>query len=484
MTSAEFSYLASIGYSGSVSDKRNAYFNDLIGAKTLFPVLPATGDSTARIQAALDAAGPDETVKLYGTFSTSSTIVSKGNLDAQSAVINYSGAGVALQLGDTVSTYHRKRILTPRLNCTSKPAVGAGWAVGTVGIKVIDVQSSQILITHVRNFECGLYLYGSDNGCVYNNFFIGQLDNNKKNLVFENLSSVGWTNQNIFVGGRFSHNPAEGTDIAGCAQVWMSSTYGSNNNTFIGCSFETSGAPEYLLDIQSGYFNIFDNCRWEAQNGAVPRVRWGATTAYNKIIEGYDARNLVETRVAGSLRNSIESNYGNRVFTGGTGPGVIAENTNSSSSPIWTFMDAGADAALDDPLTLYRMQFSASNLKAKAKTDTIERIRLEGASGRIYFGPGAATAPSVFILGTTGTLQVGGGHLAFATDNNLDVGLSGANRPRYIRVGTGIQSGVFATGSRPSATTAGQGTMIVDSTLNKPIWSDGTNWRDATGTVV
>lgn len=30
MTSAEFSYLASIGYAGSVSDKRNAYFNDLI----------------------------------------------------------------------------------------------------------------------------------------------------------------------------------------------------------------------------------------------------------------------------------------------------------------------------------------------------------------------------------------------------------------------------------------------------------------------
>ena len=41
-----------------------------------------------------------------------------------------------------------------------------------------------------------------------------------------------------------------------------------------------------------------------------------------------------------------------------------------------------------------------------------------------------------------------------------------------------------ATGSRPSASSAGAGTMVYDSTLSKPIWSDGTNWRDAAGTIV
>lgn len=41
-----------------------------------------------------------------------------------------------------------------------------------------------------------------------------------------------------------------------------------------------------------------------------------------------------------------------------------------------------------------------------------------------------------------------------------------------------------ATSARPSAATSGVGAMIFDSTLGRPIWSNGTNWVDATGTSV
>lgn len=41
-----------------------------------------------------------------------------------------------------------------------------------------------------------------------------------------------------------------------------------------------------------------------------------------------------------------------------------------------------------------------------------------------------------------------------------------------------------ATGSRPTPAAATAGGSVFDTTLNKPIWSDGTNWRDATGAVV
>lgn len=47
----------------------------------------------------------------------------------------------------------------------------------------------------------------------------------------------------------------------------------------------------------------------------------------------------------------------------------------------------------------------------------------------------------------------------------------------------GITPGKYATASRPSAVAAGVGAMIFDSTLNKPLWSDGQNWKDATGTT-
>lgn len=47
-----------------------------------------------------------------------------------------------------------------------------------------------------------------------------------------------------------------------------------------------------------------------------------------------------------------------------------------------------------------------------------------------------------------------------------------------------VKSGAATTASRPSASTAGAGAMIYDTTLSKPIWSDGTVWRDAAGTAV
>ena len=40
----------------------------------------------------------------------------------------------------------------------------------------------------------------------------------------------------------------------------------------------------------------------------------------------------------------------------------------------------------------------------------------------------------------------------------------------------------FATAARPSAVQT-PGTMIYDTTLRIPLWSDGAAWRDATGTV-
>lgn len=40
------------------------------------------------------------------------------------------------------------------------------------------------------------------------------------------------------------------------------------------------------------------------------------------------------------------------------------------------------------------------------------------------------------------------------------------------------------TAQRPDPATAGIGYPYYDMTLNKPIWSDGTGWRDATGTVI
>jgi hypothetical protein len=46
------------------------------------------------------------------------------------------------------------------------------------------------------------------------------------------------------------------------------------------------------------------------------------------------------------------------------------------------------------------------------------------------------------------------------------------------------QSNSGTTSERPNAVQVGAGATFFDTTLVKPIWSDGTVWRDATGTAV
>lgn len=62
--------------------------------------------------------------------------------------------------------------------------------------------------------------------------------------------------------------------------------------------------------------------------------------------------------------------------------------------------------------------------------------------------------------------------------------ITGAGVTGQAKFSGTVKTGAAATASRPSASTAGAGAMFYDTTLGKPIWSNGTAWTDATGTVV
>lgn len=60
---------------------------------------------------------------------------------------------------------------------------------------------------------------------------------------------------------------------------------------------------------------------------------------------------------------------------------------------------------------------------------------------------------------------------------------------RIDRIGVHVVRGVLgtpagATGARPAANTVPAGAQFYDTTLGKPIWSNGSAWRDATGATV
>lgn len=101
------------------------------------------------------------------------------------------------------------------------------------------------------------------------------------------------------------------------------------------------------------------------------------------------------------------------------------------------------------------------------------------------------TAPStsradIYLNGAR--LNVGGdwviGGLAFIGSDlttslsRVATGVIGTNGQTVLRTGRGT------TAQRPAAATVGAGAAFYDTTLSKPIWSDGTVWKDAVGTAV
>ncbi|MFW2545255.1 DUF2793 domain-containing protein [Primorskyibacter sp. 2E107] len=63
------------------------------------------------------------------------------------------------------------------------------------------------------------------------------------------------------------------------------------------------------------------------------------------------------------------------------------------------------------------------------------------------------------------------------------VGIGTTNPGSMLDVAGPVRCGAYDTASRPSAAAAGAGAMIYDSTLQKPLWSDGTDWRLSGGGI-
>lgn len=66
----------------------------------------------------------------------------------------------------------------------------------------------------------------------------------------------------------------------------------------------------------------------------------------------------------------------------------------------------------------------------------------------------------------------------------LDATIHRDARRQIVRVRVPSALDAYATADRPSAADAGVGAAYYDTTLSKPGWSDGTDWRDAAGTII
>lgn len=432
----------------------------------------------ASIQSACDSAATFGTrVWAAGSITTDQTLTVRSDADLGGLTINYTGSSVAVRLGTESGVTWRLNVVLPRIFAANKG--GAGWAsvAGTVGVDAVNLNSCvRIDVPHIEGFETGLQVRGQGQGNSYNTFAIGHLANNKINHSLT-ANSTGWSNQNTYIGGRFGHNSAEGTNTSGTAHVRMAAgiTNPINNNVWINPSLEGNTA-EWIVDF-AGSYNVIVSGRYEA---ASPKIRWQNSAVANLVLWGYNAEMLTEAFGTSAFQNQIIGQR-QRLAGSGTNGLIIAENSSSSAAPILTGMAAGSRATAD-PATAWMFRLAADKFQYKRAADAFARVAIDGTNGRLYFGDG--TADSTRYIGALGTaIGITGSHFLFGNDNTYDLGTA-SNRPRYVRAGTAIQTGSGATGGRPTASTAGVGAMFFDTTLNKPIWSTGSAWVDSAGTTV
>lgn len=265
-------------------------------------------DDTAAIiaaEAAAYALGGD--VRLFiptGPYRTSGTIRFRTELDASQATIRYYGVGTAVVVGDNT----RPGIVTARREFRLPRVINmlrgtTGWDGTSVGIKGVNLNTCQMHVPFVQDFESGLIAYGYSGGFAHTTIHLGAIWENHKNLTFSS-DATGYSNQNLILNGRLQQSATKGAvvDDKEAKQVWLTGegvpSEGANagrpnNNTFINTSFEGHNIAYYKADID-GRYNVFLNCRWETQSSA-PRVIYRETARWNKIDGGYNALTIEET---------------------------------------------------------------------------------------------------------------------------------------------------------------------------------------------
>ena len=334
--------------------------------------------------------------KMAGTFTI------KGPVMASGARINYSGSGIAVQVGDGTAFIQQAQLDLPSVSQTRK--VGLGWSLSDTGVKIIRCFKCFITVPYVSGFSVGLLEYGKGQGCDYNCIRIGHLYNNKVNHQLDG-DATGWVNENNHWGGRMSHDPAElqgrHTTITGQPgvrqiQILKPASQTLNNHRWYGTSLE-GDVPELHVECK-GQSNLWDWCRWEA---AHPKVRFdGAGAIDNYLRGGYDLH-VVDVTYANGARSARSDDRDAIRWAPAGGDGVIiAAPANSSATPVIVGLDAGKDPqAFTSASKDWSFKLAAQFLKAKLATDASPRMTLDFTNGHGDFallsvgGTSAATTP-------------------------------------------------------------------------------------------
>ena len=316
---------------------------------------------------------------------------------------------------------------------TNLLTIGAGATVFNVGIRNISLQGSGNLVnvpagatfawqSIIENVQ--MVAYGATKSAIY---CLG--------------SWIGVVLRNCEISGK---DTVGGTTVP---LIYLRSSLGGgvNGNSFRDTTFLAPSFTQPCIFVEEtpegsyAYDNLFDGLIFENARGGAIHVSRGQ-----------------ETKIA---------NCGVWDLTGATGNHLI-----------YLTQPAGA--------TYGTSNTTIENFQPKGVT-------LGGGFFHVAHGPGGSGGRNTVFINCDDTSRNGTFAVDFATQSHVFIGgtgyvAAGSNDDYVSKVGVGYTSrdSATVTGNRPTAASVGPGGRMYDTTLGKPIWSNGTVWKDAAGGTV
>lgn len=216
----------------------------------------------------------------------------------------------------------------------------------SVGVQLRNIVWSYIDIRSVTNFKDGVFVRADqgNGGVSYNEIHLGQLHDNRTNLLLQAAGAVGgYVNENLFFGGSFNHSSSYPAVTTTNIFIDYDGVYRNNNNRFFSPSLEDNSILSVAAVI-NGDNNIIFHPRLErigsqstyeiqfTANSRECQIIGNGFTMVNSNISDLGDTNSYVTRDGQTYKAQTGTGAGQAVYSG--------QSTATSSAKIYSGKDS------------------------------------------------------------------------------------------------------------------------------------------------